>query len=87
MNIAGQLDRVTRDLPTQPAIIFDGRTICYAQLWDEVDRTAHALTTRGVQKGNRIALFSCRTSSSSPSGTWPRKTSISVPWLTADASV
>jgi hypothetical protein len=33
MNIAGHLDRVTRDLPTQPTIIFDGRTICYAQLF------------------------------------------------------
>jgi long-chain acyl-CoA synthetase len=56
MNIAEHLDRAAHHFPTRPAIVFEGRSISYEQLRDHVDRTAHALVSRGVHKGERVAL-------------------------------
>jgi long-chain acyl-CoA synthetase len=57
MNIAEHLDRAAQHFPEHAAIIFEGRTISYQQLRDDVDRVAHALVGRGVRKGERVALF------------------------------
>ena len=45
------------DDPSKPALIFHGRTLDYADLDDQVDRTAAALTGLGVVRGDRVALL------------------------------
>lgn len=57
MNLADSLRRWARDTPTQPAILFEGRVIDYAELDAQADRLAHALRAHGIQAGDRVALF------------------------------
>lgn len=45
------------DDPSKPALVFHGRTVDYADLDDQVDRTAAALTGLGVGRGDRVALL------------------------------
>jgi long-chain acyl-CoA synthetase len=57
MNIAEHLERTARQLPAHPAIIFEGRTISYRELEQDVDRAAHGLVDLGVRAGDRVCLF------------------------------
>src|SRR5690348_8656440 len=43
--------------PERPAIFFEDQVIRYGQLYEDAARFAQALTTWGVQPGDRIALF------------------------------
>ncbi|MCL5961885.1 MAG: long-chain fatty acid--CoA ligase [Chloroflexi bacterium] len=43
--------------PGNPAAVYFGRTITYAELSSRVDRFAAALSDLGVKKGDRVALF------------------------------
>src|SRR5688500_13667023 len=57
MNIAGHIDRAARHFPHEPAILFEGRTITYLELRDQVQRVASGLAAAGVRPGDRVALF------------------------------
>ena len=57
---------IDRHLParaSQTAIIWEGddpnddKTITYQELYDEVCRLSHALTARGVRKGDRVCIY------------------------------
>jgi malonyl-CoA/methylmalonyl-CoA synthetase len=43
--------------PERTAIFFEDQVISYGQLYAMVERFAHALTTWGLQSGDRVALF------------------------------
>jgi long-chain acyl-CoA synthetase len=57
MNLADSLKRWAHDTPAHPAILFEDRTIDYAELDARSDRLAHALRAHGVSPGDRVALF------------------------------
>jgi long-chain acyl-CoA synthetase len=57
VNIAQHLERATRHFPAKPAIIFEGRSLSYAELQREVDATAHGLVDTGVERGDRVLVF------------------------------
>jgi long-chain acyl-CoA synthetase len=56
VNIASHVARAARHFPDQPAILFEGRTITYAEVRDQVQRVAAGLLSAGVRPGDRVAL-------------------------------
>lgn len=57
-NVAYNLEVTATRFPHQPAIIFYGRTLTYAELRDRVERLAGFLQRRlGVAKGDRVLLY------------------------------
>ncbi|MBE2242134.1 MAG: long-chain fatty acid--CoA ligase [Burkholderiaceae bacterium] len=57
MNLATHLERHAARTPAHPAILFEGRTITYADLDASASRLAQALRAQGVAAGDRVALF------------------------------
>ena len=57
-NIGDLLWRTAARFPSKTAIVYGQLRQTYAELDKLVNRTANALTERGVQKGDRIALLS-----------------------------
>ena len=57
MNVARALERAARHFPDKPAILFEDRSVSYRELERAASRTAHALAVRGVEPGDRVALF------------------------------
>ena len=51
------LDDTARDYPNQVYTIFNDATRTYAQVKDTADRVAGFLISRGIQKGDRVAVF------------------------------
>lgn len=51
------LDDAARDYPAQTAILYLGREIKYHQLKTQADRLAAALTSLGVEHGDRVCTF------------------------------
>lgn len=51
------LDEAAQKYPGQTAILFQGRSINYAQLAQYTDQMASALTKLGVKKGDRVCIF------------------------------
>jgi long-chain acyl-CoA synthetase len=51
------LDETAGQWPKKAAIIFYGRKITYAELKDQIDRFAAALSAIGIKKGDRVALL------------------------------
>lgn len=51
------LDEAAKKYPGQTAILFQGRSIKYAQLKNQVERFAAALVGLGVKKGDRVCIF------------------------------
>jgi long-chain acyl-CoA synthetase len=50
------LDEAVRQYPHQPALIYFGTKMSYAQLATQADRFAHALVRLGIQPGDRVAI-------------------------------
>ncbi|GGC07075.1 3-[(3aS,4S,7aS)-7a-methyl-1,5-dioxo-octahydro-1H-inden-4-yl]propanoyl:CoA ligase [Novosphingobium endophyticum] len=50
-------ERAARLWPNAPAVIEDGETLSFAQLWQECRRAASALLDRGVSAGDRVAIW------------------------------
>ena len=57
MNLSDLLSNTARRLPQKPALIFHDRPITFSQLDERADRTAAALASLGVTKGDRVALL------------------------------
>jgi len=57
MNIAQHLERAARHFPDKPAILFEGQSLTYAGLQQQVDATARGLVKLGVERGDRVLLF------------------------------
>lgn len=57
MNLASSLEKHAAQTPAQPAILFEGRTISYADLDASASRLAQALRAHGIAAGDRVALF------------------------------
>lgn len=51
------LDDTARDYPNQPYTIFNDAVRTFAQVKDTADRVANFLASRGVEKGDRVAVF------------------------------
>ena len=43
--------------PEKEAVIVEGKAFTYAELYDASTRLANALTKRGVQRGDRVAIY------------------------------
>ncbi len=52
------LESRVRMLPDKEFIVFEGKSLSYAEVWREVLATAQALAARGVKKGDRIGVIS-----------------------------
>ncbi len=57
MNLASSLEKHAAQSPARPAILFEGRTITYADLDASASRLAQALRAHGIAAGDRVALF------------------------------
>ncbi|MGE0218699.1 3-((3aS,4S,7aS)-7a-methyl-1,5-dioxo-octahydro-1H-inden-4-yl)propanoate--CoA ligase FadD3 [Mycolicibacterium sp.] len=55
------LDRIARELPDHDAVVTAARTLTFSGLRDEVRRAAAALIDLGVQRGDRVAIWSPNT--------------------------
>ena len=51
------LDEAARDYPNQVYTVFNDATRTYAQVKDTADRIAYFLHSKGVRKGDRVAIF------------------------------
>jgi len=51
------LDDVANEFPNQAYTIFNDATRTFAQVKDTADRIANFLASRGIQKGDRVAIF------------------------------
>jgi long-chain acyl-CoA synthetase len=51
------LDDAARDYPNQVYTIFNDGTRTFAQVKDTADRVANFLASRGIKKGDRVAIF------------------------------
>ena len=51
------LDDAARDYPNQVYTIFNDATRTFAQVKDTAERVASFLASRGIQKGDRVAVF------------------------------
>lgn len=51
------LETSARRFPAHAAVIYYGRIITYAELWESCQRLAGALAELGVKKGDRVAIY------------------------------
>ncbi|HBO97444.1 MAG TPA: hypothetical protein DE315_06580 [Candidatus Omnitrophica bacterium] len=57
MDIRQVLDNTAKRFPEKPAIIFKGEAISFAGLRETSLRLANALSSNGVQKGDKVAIY------------------------------
>lgn len=57
LRLDGVLARAALTAPSREAVVFEGRSWTYAQVYDRARRLAGALAGLGVAKGDRIALW------------------------------
>ena len=62
MNLTQLIHRNVRQRPQQPAVCYQGRSWCYAELGDRVARFAAALKKVGVGTDDRVALMAMNSS-------------------------
>ncbi len=56
-SLTSVLDDAARDYPDNIYTLFSDASRTYAQVKDTADRVAHFLVSRGIQKGDRVAIF------------------------------
>ena len=57
MNLAQNVIRARAFFPDRPAIVFEGRNITYRELDAASNRAANLLTSLGIARGDRVALY------------------------------
>jgi long-chain acyl-CoA synthetase len=57
MNVTQNVERAAKIFPEKSAIIFEGRHITYQELDSQAARLADTMKTKGIQKGDRVALY------------------------------
>ncbi|MFV1859589.1 MAG: long-chain fatty acid--CoA ligase [Anaerolineales bacterium] len=57
MRLQDFLEKSARDFPDRPCTIFKGAVITYREMNELTDRLAAGLAARGVNKGDRVAIF------------------------------
>lgn len=57
MNVTQNVERAATFFPDKPAILFEGRQISYNDLNKNANRLATTLISKGIQKGERVALY------------------------------
>jgi long-chain acyl-CoA synthetase len=57
MNTCWNVERAALFFPDKPAIIFEDRKISYRQLNASANQLANAMLAKGIQKGDRVALY------------------------------
>ncbi|MBM3302244.1 MAG: AMP-binding protein, partial [Deltaproteobacteria bacterium] len=57
MNLSEIVDRFAMDLPDHPALVYEDRTISYAELLGMINAVSNALVKAGVQKGDRVVTL------------------------------
>ena len=57
MNLSEIVDRFAHDMPEHAALVFEDRTITYAELMNMINRLSNALVKAGVQKGDRVVTL------------------------------
>jgi long-chain acyl-CoA synthetase len=57
LTLGGMLEETARKFPDQPALLFYGKTISYAELDRLASRFANALLGLGIRAGDRVALM------------------------------
>lgn len=55
--LSSLLDSAVRRFPHRTAVSFEGSRMSYRQLYEQVQRFAHALFSLGIQKGQRVMLL------------------------------
>jgi long-chain acyl-CoA synthetase len=56
-SVPQSFDEATERAPEATAVVFYGRAISYRELREATDRLANALSSLGVKKGDRVALY------------------------------
>ncbi|MBE0526455.1 MAG: AMP-binding protein, partial [Candidatus Thorarchaeota archaeon] len=51
------LDNIAAKSPDAPSTLWSGVARSFAQVKDEADRIANFLVSRGIKKGDRVAIF------------------------------
>ena len=54
MNLSEIVDHFAEDTPGNTALVYEDRTITYADLLSSINKLSNALVTSGVQKGDRV---------------------------------
>lgn len=57
MNLSEIVDRFAGDMPEHPALVFEDKTISYAELMKSINRLANALVKAGVKRGDRVVTL------------------------------
>jgi long-chain acyl-CoA synthetase len=57
MNLSELVDRFAEDTPDHPALVFEDRTVSYAELLRSINKLANALVKAGVQEGDRVVTL------------------------------
>ena len=57
MNTAEFLTIASAICPERPAMVFEGKRYTFGEINERANRMANALTTLGVQKGDRVAIL------------------------------
>ena len=57
MNIAQALERIAQEHPDKAAVIFRDQAITFRQLRDNVFKLADSLTSLGIKKGDKVAIY------------------------------
>ena len=57
MNVTQSVERAAKFFPDKVAIIFESQQITYTELNRRANRLANALKAKGIEKGDRVALY------------------------------
>jgi long-chain acyl-CoA synthetase len=62
MNVGRLVTKAVKKYGHKTAIVFDGKSYSYLQIYDRVNRLANGLLTLGVKKGDRVAFLGLNSS-------------------------
>jgi len=57
MNLSQIVDKFAQEMPDHPALVWEDRTITYAQLLSSINKLCNALVKAGIRKGDRVVTL------------------------------